>query len=48
MQNAIKEQCFLCDPFRDISKGQGYSLVSCVRESVKIGLERVKLKNLHY
>jgi hypothetical protein len=36
------------DPCRDlISKGQGKLVVNSVRESVKRGLERVKLKNLH-
>jgi hypothetical protein len=44
----IEERCFVCGPCRDfIRKGQGYSLVSSVRESVKRGLERVKLKYFH-
>jgi hypothetical protein len=50
----IGELCFLCGPCRDvISKGQGWNLVNCqlkigsVRECVKRGLERVKLKKLH-
>jgi hypothetical protein len=44
----IEELCFLCGPCRDvISKGQGQSLVTSLWESVKRGLEGVKLKTLH-
>jgi hypothetical protein len=43
----MKELCFLRGPCRDIiTRGQGYSLVSSVQESVKRRLQRVKLKNL--
>jgi hypothetical protein len=36
----IEQLCFLCGPFRDvINKGQGSSLISSARESVKRGFE---------
>jgi hypothetical protein len=50
----VEDLSFLCDPCRDVNK-QGIRLelihlsgqLSSVRESLKRGLERVKLKNLH-
>jgi hypothetical protein len=44
----LETGCFLCGPCRDlISKRQSQLLGGSARESVKVGPERVKLKNLH-